>query len=207
MKMQTRNIQAFAFFKRTVMSGVFLLLPILIIAVLFAKIWAPITKLVERISYRLNAEFLPGLNGVTILALCAILLLCFALGLLARLAFVSAFSDWVENNIIKVLPAYRYFKIIALEKMGVAHHEDQVCLLVYVQGTWQPALLIEDGPGTWHTVFVPLAPSPNIGTIHFVQAKHVIKTDHTLNDFHEFIQRFGKGIISKAEIQLPETMD
>jgi uncharacterized membrane protein len=205
--MQISKEQPFAFFKRTLISGVFLLLPILIIVVLFAKIWTPVTRLVERISNRLNTEFLPGLNGVTVLALCVILLLCFALGLLARIALVSAFSDWVENNIIRVVPAYRYFKIIALEKMGVAHQQDQICLLVYVQGTWQPALLIEDGPGTWCTVFIPLAPSPNIGTIHFVQAKHVRKTDHTLNDFHEFIQRFGKGILSKPGIELPEEMD
>lgn len=201
------NEQPIAFFKRTLISGIFLLLPILIVVVLFAKIWTPITRLVESISNRLHTEFLPGLNGVTVLALCVILLLCFALGLLARLAVVSTFSDWVENNIIRVVPAYRYFKIIALQKMGVAQLQDQVCLLVYAQGTWQPALLIEDGPGVWCTVFIPLAPSPNIGTIHFVHAKHVIKTDHTLNDFHEFIQRFGKGMLSKAGIQLPEAMD
>lgn len=194
-----------SFFKRTFIAGFLLLLPMLIIWVLFSKVWHPLLNLIGKLSDKLHIELFWGVSLLGLVTVLAMVLLCFLLGLVARFAVVTSFHRWVDKHLLQFMPGYEYVRAMLQERLGVTDQGEQHNVLVFVNGSWQPALLVEERHG-WLVVFVPLVPASNAGTIHIIQSARAKKTGLSPLDFRSSIQQFGKGLLSSTTIDLQELL-
>ena len=93
------------FIRTTLVAGVFFLVPIIVLAVIVGKA----LDFAHRFTDPLAARF-PVLAEHTpiLLAVLLLIIVCFLLGLLARLGPARVGIAWLENTILSKLPGYAF---------------------------------------------------------------------------------------------------
>lgn len=76
---------------------------------------------------------------------------------------------------------------------------DAQSVLVYINGGWQPALLIERTPTGAYVVYVPHVPDARSGTVYVVEAFQVTPLNITARELRTIIRRVGKGLSHHTE--------
>lgn len=71
-------------------------------------------------------------------------------------------------------------------------------VLVYLNGGWQPALLIERTATGAYVVYVPHAPTARSGTIYVVESFQVSPLNIPIGKMEEIIRHAGKGLSDHA---------
>jgi uncharacterized membrane protein len=181
------------YLRQTAIAGVFLLIPFLVLYVLFEKVYTRVHPVVHRAAVRLGWERILGSMTVSILSILALLLLCFAAGLLVRLPAFAAFRNWIENSLLRFLPGYDYVKMILAEKLGAEQDAKAEMVLAEIDG-WQPAMLVERTPDGLCVVYVPGAPHAADGSIHVVAAESVRRLDAPMSAVLKSLRFYGRGM-------------
>lgn len=178
-----------AFLRQTFLSGVFLLIPALIFVVLFGKVWRILKPPVTRIMAGLGLEH-PAVALVVTTIL--IIVLCFAAGLVVRFAFVKNIRGWLEENVLRFIPGYQYFRMMFGEQLG-SYSENSVAVLVEFDG-WQPAILVEEMADGRVVAFIPGVPDTTHGSVHIVPADQVRRLDAPVPAVMRTLRFYGSGI-------------
>lgn len=71
---------------------------------------------------------------------------------------------------------------------------DPQSVMVYINGGWQPALLIERAVTDAYVVYVPHAPTAHSGAIYVVESFQITPLNMSASALQEAIQHFGKGL-------------
>lgn len=71
-------------------------------------------------------------------------------------------------------------------------------VLVYINGGWQPALLVERTAAGAYVVYVPHAPDADSGAIYVVEAFQVTPLNIPARRMREIIRQAGKGLSGYA---------
>jgi len=128
-------------------------------------------------------------------------------GLVQRLVDSLAFGELLEYTLagallmvipVAVLLASRWLARAKPEKAGLPVPAGSQSVLVYINGGWQPALLIERTP-TGAVVYVPHVPDARSGTVYVVEAFQVTPLNITTRELRTIIRRVGKGLSLHAE--------
>lgn len=147
------------------------------------------------------------LLGLTIACLVVVVLLSRAFvtvyGLVQRLVDYLAVGEVIEyalaGALLLLLPvllvlAGRWLARAKPEKPGLPAPAGAQSVLVYINGGWQPALLIERTPTGAYVVYVPHVPDARSGTVYVVEAFQVTPLDITTRELRAIIRRVGKGL-------------
>lgn len=84
------------------------------------------------------------------------------------------------------------------EQTGPVSPVGSQSVLVYVNGGWQPALLIERAVSGAYVVYIPNAPDARSGTIYVVESFQVTPLNMPVQKMQDTIQHFGKGLSTYA---------
>ena len=175
----------------TIFGGVVFIVPVVLVIIIISKVFYFIKKLID--------PFIPagstiggGLGLHTVLAILILLAICFAAGLLARTNAARAFVNWIEKNILDIMPGYRFMKSMGLAATGL-EEQDMKVVLARVDDGWQISFLIEQINETMYTVFIPGAPSPWSGSIYHVEKDRIMWTDITQKQAVRCIKLLGAG--------------
>lgn len=74
-------------------------------------------------------------------------------GILAKTKMVSRLKEWIEGNIISIIPGYNFFKGMGETAAGLSYQELKEVLLVDVEEVWQIGFLMQGIGKDLNTVF------------------------------------------------------
>jgi uncharacterized membrane protein len=195
------------FLKQTIIAGIFFLVPVLLIAYLFKKLWEPLHALIVKASETLHIDHLLGktlLAGITVLS---ILLMCMLAGLLMRLHKVGKWNEWIETNVLRFMPGYVFIKQIMSEKLQYEQNTSQLKkpVLVMLDDNWIVGILAEYSAETnLCVVYLPGSPEFNSGSVCLVELNRVRLLPYTFYHFKKSVEHFGNGLSDIKIADLPE---
>lgn len=178
------------FFRTTLVAGVLFLVPIVVLVVIIAKA----LEFAHRFSDPLAARF-PVMAGHTPLLLAALLLIivCFLLGLLARLGPARMGVAWLESTFLSKLPGYAFLKGAGESVLGQEGQTPYPVVLARIEDAWQFGFVIEELDGGHRAVFVPGAPNAMSGSVYFMGPDRVRATNVTVSAALKCLRLLGAG--------------
>lgn len=177
---------------RTLVAGLFLLLPIAVVAIVLLKIYRIIHPAMTRLSDALGVH---GGDGVRLIVLGVALLACLIAGLLMRARGVDRFREWLERNLLFMIPGYEYVRMRMAETFGQDADANDRAILARIDDGWAPGMLIERAPDGRCTVFMPDAPQCSSGSVYIVEPSQVKFLKVRYGTLNNSIRNYGKGLL------------
>jgi uncharacterized membrane protein len=182
------------FLKTTTVTGLFVLLPVVLVAkvlgevVHFAhKAAAPVLKLLPK-------DLVANPKFPTLFAVVVIVVTCFVVGLLTRLALARAIGKWVESHFLQAIPGYKAIKSLASGLSGSLEESAfKAAALTSPDGGNELVYLIEDHGDGFATVMIPSAPNPMGGAIKIVPRERIKLLDAKIPAVARILSQWGVG--------------
>jgi uncharacterized membrane protein len=183
------------FFKNTILGGLLVLLPMLLLwglltqafGVVF-KIATPIVRLLPKGSW-VDTPLLKELVAVALLVGAS-----FLFGILLRASFVRGAVKRVENNTLNRLSFYSVLKnLVSAAVQRESSRGFRPAMLLLSEGMQRPAYVIEDHGDGNLTVFLPSAPAAFSGMVHVVSRDRIVFLDVKLSELIRSIIQYGAG--------------
>lgn len=181
-----------------ILYGVMAILPLAIIAWLLVQAAHVAIAVSEPLREALGLETV-GIVLAVLLAVVAVLALCFVLGAAVRTRLGTLSFAKLEQVIFKKLP---FYELVQRLIRGFADQEQSyvpAMVDLYGSGAQVLALVIEgNGEGAASdggslTVFVPASPTPAIGTVYVVDRARVQMLDSNLIELTDCLSQWGLG--------------
>jgi uncharacterized membrane protein len=186
--------KSYEFIRTTTFAGLFVLLPVVLIAKVLIEVARFAQKAAAPIIKLLPSNVIGDPKFPVLFAIFTILLVCFLCGLIARLALARAVGRWIEQRLLDRIPGYGAVKSLAhglggfsdssAFKAAVLTSPDSGSVLVY---------LIEDHGDGLATVMIPSAPSPLAGAIKIVPRDRIQLLDARISTVARVLTQWGVG--------------
>ncbi len=180
------------FFKTTVIGGLVFLVPVVVLVIILAKAAGLMMMVAEPMAAWVSVEAIGGVALANIIAIVAVVLICFISGLVARAAFLRAIVGGLESKVLSKVPGY-----VIIKGMLSGLQEDDTHKLIPVLATFGGAarvgLEIERLDDGWVVVMVPRSPNPWSGEVYIMAPEMVKCLDLPVTAYMENIERFGQG--------------
>ena len=139
------------------------------------------------------------------------LLICAVAGVLLKTSYSKLIKKRIEP-VFRQVPGYvllrsltnRVARLETAEKMAVAFVE-----LVENQRSLSPAIVLEKHDGGKYSIFVPIVPTPTVGSIYIVPEQRLFIVDVPFLDMVKFISKWGESTpaMREAIARLPVLAD
>ena len=185
--------QILEFLKTTVIGGLFVLLPVLLLYMLLSEALQLVVALATPIADLFPNEVFAQIEAPILIALILIVGVSFLLGLALRSAVLSRTGGWIESAVLSRLPAYTVLKRLT---KGFAKEEAAAFkpgLLTSTEGWKDIVYVIEDHGDGQLTVLVPWAPTAFSGSVKVVGQDRVEILDANLGDVSRVLSLWGMG--------------
>ena len=177
------------FMKSTLIGGLLVILPLGLVAMLVMKTVGMLKHVVAPIVERLP----DGLRFPTVIAAMLLMVVCFAVGLLARMRAGHNAGRFFERAILNHIPGYAMVRSFARRLGNVEESARFAPALVEIEDALAPAFVVEEHPDGRCTVFVPSAPTPGVGAIYIMGKERVHLVDASFLNTVKCISRWGAG--------------
>ena len=190
---------SFSSFKKIFAQGIALALPLVALAYVMIKLVGIFEKMIAPLSKKLGVERILGDLTLTIFAVFILLVLAFILGLLMQFSFVSNFSKYLEDWMLKLVPSLNHLKMVAAEKLDLENAEvNWKPVLILNGGKYSPAYIVDETEEMITLLNVKI-PSNDTGDVLITKKNSISYTDISLHDMRKYNRQYGKGYISMIE--------
>lgn len=176
----------------TLIGGVVILLPIVILVFVVRLIVQFVDNIIEPLTKLVEWE-VPNLL-VDLVAVAAIILFCFLVGLFIRTRFGMSIFRYIEKEWLEIIPVYSTIRDIVQQFTGAkkAPFKQVVILDPFNSGTRMTGF-VTDEQDEFCTVFVPTAPNPTNGFIFHVRKDKLEWLDIKTEDAMRTVVGMGVG--------------
>jgi Uncharacterized conserved protein len=181
--------QAWNFVVRSVVSGLLVIVPVYLAALLVGRVLQSLAGLVQPLA-GLLPDWLPAEN---LLALLLGLLICFLIGASLRTPTGRAARERMETSVFEKIPGYSLFRGLTRQVAGVSYENVWKPALSEIEDALVPSFIIEDLPDGSYTVFVPSVPTPLAGAVYILPRERVHPLDIPFADAIKTVVRWGAG--------------
>jgi uncharacterized membrane protein len=183
----------YRFVKSTLIGGLVVLLPVVVIVAIVGWAVDLAVKLVEPLFARLPDKSIGGVSVVVLTAIVGVVLCCFLAGIVAETALVRGLGRRAERLALLV-PGYALMKSVGANLIGVEGKRPVRTVLVEFPASWQIGFLMETLADGRHVVFVPGVPKALVGTLHIVPADRVQVLAISVSAALDALGRLGVGL-------------
>jgi len=201
--------KTFEFLKTTVLGGLFVLLPVILIYLALAETLEILVLMATPIA----DLFFPGHFEEAVftvpIAIVLLISLSFIFGLIMLSNVGRRFGDWIERIILGKVPGYNAIKSLT-KGFSDSQQESSFkpALLKSADGNKEFVYIVEDHGNSNLTIMVPWTPTPFAGSIKIVPKDHVEPLDVKMGKLTETLSQWGIGaknlIMEKPENPKPE---
>ncbi len=165
--------KAIEFIKTTLIGGLLVILPVVVIFVLIKRAVVTVRAALEPITSFLPEDVdLPGL-----IALLIVLAGCFLAGLVVRTGIGQRISQAIERHVLDRIPGYGLLRNLGRRIAGEEEGVTFTVALVEIENSLVPAFLVEQHEDGSYTVFVPAVPTPTVGSVYIMRREQVHPVD------------------------------
>jgi uncharacterized membrane protein len=181
------------FIKTTTIGGLVFLVPIIIITVILGKAFELMLKVAQPIDELIPIGSIGGIAFANLLALLAILVLCFVAGLIARSPPAKKFYRTIDNGLLAI-PGYAFIKAYTDSmKLGQAEAKSMQPVMVQLDDYSQIGFEIERLDNDQVVIYLPGAPDPWAGTVAYFHTNRVKKLELSVSAAINSVRRLGRG--------------
>ena len=181
------------FLKMTVIGGLFVLLPVLLLYMLLSEALQLVVALATPIADLFPNGVFDQAEAPVLIALILTVGVSFLLGLALRSAALSRLGSWTESTMLSRLPVYTVLKRLT---KGFAKEETAAFkpgLLTSTEGWKDIVYVIENHDDGHLTVLVPWAPTAFSGSVKVVSRNRVEMLDANIGDVSKVLSLWGMG--------------
>jgi uncharacterized membrane protein len=186
------------FLKTTLLGGLFVLLPLLLLWVGLKEIAGLLEAMAAPIADLIADLFPPGifddLTAPGVVATALIIGASLILGLAARSAWLSSIGRKIENSVLNKVPMYRMLKVISSSLIGADSGSVRPALIMDGSGGGDPCYVVEKYEDGRATVLLPWSPASFAGSIKIVQQSELEYLSCSLEEFSRALSRIGVGV-------------
>lgn len=189
------------FIKTTIIGGLGVILPIIILLIVFRTLFNIITNNLRPLTNLLGVGMFGKGIIADIVSIIVVILICFAVGVLARNRTIKFYHEQIEEKLLNRVPGYKAIKGALQYFEGGKEKPFSKFALVRVHGgeTLTYGFITESHSDGSYTVVVPQWPVPTQGDIFHVQGKDVFVMDTPVEEAMKFV--IGGGAGSKKMIE------
>lgn len=191
------------FLKTSLIGGLLVLLPLLLLYILLAEILQLVVKLATPIADLFPQEIFDDVKAPVIIAVILIVGASFLFGLALRSMLLRRLGLWIERTVLGRLPMYNAVKGLSRGLLGAK--EDNVfrpALLHSPDGEREIVYVIEKHGDGYLTVLVPWAPTSFAGSVKIMASDRIEMLDATLDEVSRTLSLWGMGtreLLEKVE--------
>jgi uncharacterized membrane protein len=181
------------FIKATMVGGILFLVPLLAVVLLLREAVAFAARILRPIARLLPAEHFAGIAAAELLAVVAIIVLCFMVGLFAELRLGRMLGGALERAVLRRIPGFTFLKSMMRGAAGLEANSDLSVALARIEDAWVLSFVVERHASGLSTVFVPSAPTPAAGSIYYLTEDRLKRLDVSVSAAVACIMRLGVG--------------
>jgi uncharacterized membrane protein len=188
-----KNVKGIRFIMTTIIGGLLFLVPVAFLAFILTKVFGFMIVIAEPMADWLPVETIGGIALANLIAVVAIILVCFLAGLVARNAMASGLVKTLESRVLMKIPGYTIIKGIkgGFDK-GESNHFKPVALkLGSAERVGFEIQKLADGRSM---VFIPSVPNAFSGITQILPADQVTYLDVPVTQIMELAEKYGSGV-------------
>ena len=182
------------FLKATASGGLFVLLPVLLLYLLFAEVLELVVALATPITELFPKGTFDDVRSPVFIALVLIVGTSFMIGLGLRSATARRLGIYIERAVLDRLPMYDVLKRLT---RGFSSEEQsssfKPAVLISQSGVRELAYVVEDHNDGNVTILLPRAPTPFTGYVKIVKREQIETLDVNLGEFTKIVSQWGVG--------------
>lgn len=187
------------FFKTTILGGVIVILPAVILILAFKWLFGMVGNAIEPLTsfaeeqLPLSADYNKFIAPVIVISV--IVIACFFFGLFVRTKLGQMIYSAFENSFLSKAPGYKMIKETVNQLLGKKTSPFSSVALVNIYGndTLMTAFITDRHDNGMITVFVPTGPNPTSGFIYHVKADYVHPVTVPVEDAMRSVISCGAG--------------
>jgi uncharacterized membrane protein len=177
------------FLKVTLVGGLLVVLPVWLALLLLLKAIKSALQLLQPIAKMVPQQFVHH----DVVALCLLIAICFAVGLLTRTRFGQQIGDWLDERLLGRIPGFRLIRGMIRQFAGKKGEQSFQPALVEIEEALVPGFIVEKHADGQFTVFVSSSPAPMAGSIYILQPERVHPVDVPLHKAIVCVTKWGAG--------------
>jgi uncharacterized membrane protein len=185
--------------RNTFINGIIFLIPLVALGWVFS---GAISGILTFVGNAQNNPWVKAHGGLLLLLPVVLLVLIafiFALGILVHITLLSRAKNWLEHQVLDMMPGYDFLKSMMEEKLHVKQN-DGVPVLVQWHDSQQLGILVDEKGGR-NVVFFPNSSILGGGAIHIVDTTQVTRITLSLTDLDNVLIRSGGGLLGQLDIK------
>ena len=183
------------FIKTTIVGGLFVMLPVLLLYLLFGEIMDLVVVLATPIADLLPKGALDDIEFPIFAALILIIGVSFILGIVMRSEIGRRLGRWLEKLLFGRLALYDVLKRLTTSFAGIDKERAfRPALFNAGNGNHELAYMVEDHGDGNATILLPRAPAALTGPIKVVPSTQIELLNISLGDFSMVLSHWGVGL-------------
>lgn len=182
------------FLKSALLTGLYVLLPILLLGIGLAEIGGLLSAMVDPIADMFPSETFNDVQWPGILAILIIVAVSLLLGLLARLPFVASLAHKFETAFLYKVPMYQMLKIISSALIDTEASKVSPALVKDDNGGGDPCYVMEEHKNGMATVLLPWSPASFAGSVKVVPTSKLHYLGCSIDEYSRSISFMGVGV-------------
>ena len=183
-----------SFIKTTVIGGLVVIVPVSLIVIIFGDLFDTLMNITQPVAQYLPFTELLNTVIVTLLAVLAVLVICFLTGLIVRTSWGISGKDWFERRILNKIPTYSMLKNLTHRFVGEEGTQFTPAEIdLHNSGCMVLGAIVEELGDGRLVVFVPVTPAATVGQIYLVAKTRVKKLNASLSATINSITEWGAG--------------
>jgi uncharacterized membrane protein len=183
-----------AFVRSTVIGGVFVLAPLVLLVYLIGHALAIVYANAKPLMAWLPDKSVGGFSLLMLAAIVVLIGICFLAGLVAHTALARWLVRTIETAILVNLPGYTLMKSMGEGMVGIDRANQRNGVLVHFGDRAQVGFSMDETPDGRLIVFIPSVPSPWSGTLHILAPDRVERLTMPIAEVIDKLQRLGMGL-------------
>ena len=181
-------------------GGLLVVLPLWVSMLLLAKAIKSTLLVLQPL-----AKLLPQrLVHPDIVAVCLLILICFAVGLLIRTRPGKCLGEWLEHHFLGRIPGFSIVHSMIRQLAGAEDEQSFQPALAEIEEALVPTFIIEKHADGQFTVFVSSSPTPMAGAIYILPPERVHPVDMPLRKAMVCVTKWGSGAVEMRAAIRPE---
>jgi len=184
------------FIRTTALGGLVAILPLVLIIIFFRWIINLVQKYLEPLVTLINTDSELMIITLYILAVIAILVIFFLLGLFIQTRVGKFFRSVLEEKYLSKIPGYNLARETVMQFFGKnrSFFREVVLVDIFNSGSLMTGFITDDHQDSdYLSVFVPTGPNPTSGNIYHVHKDKTIRTGTTVDTGMKTIISCGAG--------------
>lgn len=182
------------FLKSTLFTGLYVLLPVLLLGLGLAEIGGLLAEMVDPIADMFPSDYFDDVHWPGVVAALLIVATSILLGLFARIPYVAKLASKFEAAVLFRIPMYKMLKIISSALIDTDTSKVSPAILKSDGGGGDPCYVMEEHENGMATILLPWSPASFAGSIKVVPRSGLQYLGCSVDEYSRSISFMGVGV-------------